>query len=201
MKKQIVLATQNKHKIAEIKNILSDIDHLEILDLSIFPQIDPIIENGTTLKSNALIKAEAVFKHTNILALADDTGLMVDYLLGAPGVLSARYAGENVTYQDNNKKLIKELGGIPPRRRTARFKCCMALVDNNINKTFETAIEGKIATEPYGKNGFGYDPIFIPAKYNKTYAELSDTEKNKISHRYQSLLLVKDFLRGNYRQL
>jgi XTP/dITP diphosphohydrolase len=197
MKKQIVLATHNKHKIFEIKNILSDIEYLEVLDLSAFPEIGPIIENGKTLESNALIKAEAVFKHTNILALADDTGLMVDYLLGAPGVYSARYAGENVSYEDNYKKLLKGLAGVPPRKRTARFKCCMALVDGKINKTFETAIEGKIATEPHGKNGFGYDPIFIPVGYTKTYAELSDIEKNKISHRYKSLVLVKDFLKGN----
>jgi XTP/dITP diphosphohydrolase len=196
MKRQIVLATQNKHKIIEIKNILSDIEYLEVLDLANFPEIGSILENGTTLECNALIKAESVFKHTNILALSDDTGLMVDYLLGAPGVYSARYAGENVNYQDNNKKLLKELASIPPRKRTARFKCCMALVDDKIKKCFETAIEGRIATEPHGKNGFGYDPIFIPADYNKTYAELSDIEKNKISHRYKSLLLVKDFLKN-----
>jgi len=196
MKKQIVLATQNKHKIFEIKNILSDIEYLEVLDLSNFKEIGKIVENGPTLNSNALIKAEAVFKHTNILSLADDTGLMVDYLLGAPGVYSARYAGENATYWDNNKKLLEKLNGIPSRRRTARFKCCIALVDNNIKKTFETAIEGKIATEPHGENGFGYDPVFIPTEYKKTYAELSEDEKNKISHRYKSLVLVKEFLKS-----
>ena len=174
MKRQIVLATQNKHKIQEITDILSDLENIEIVDLSSFPPMDPVIEDGPTLRANALIKAKAVFKHTNILALADDTGLMVDYLLGAPGVYSSRYAGENVTYDDNNRKLLKELKGVPPRKRSARFKCCIALYDGNITETFDGVIEGKILTEARGNAGFGYDPLFLPEGYSLSYAELGE---------------------------
>jgi XTP/dITP diphosphohydrolase len=196
MKKQIVLATQNKHKIKEIADILGDLENIEILDLSSFPPMDPVIEDGLTLEANAIIKAKAVFEHTKVLSLADDTGLMVDYLLGAPGVFSSRYAGENVSYADNNKKLLQELKGIPPRKRGARFKCCIALYDGNTIHTFEGAVEGKILTEVHGTAGFGYDPLFLPNDYSLTYAELGDTEKNKISHRYNALFLTKDYLKG-----
>jgi len=196
MKRQIVLATQNKHKVGEITDILGDLDNIEILDLSSFSPMAPVIEDGETLEENAMIKAKAVFQHTKILALADDTGLMVDYLFGAPGVYSSRYAGENVSYEDNNKKLLNELKGIPSRRRSARFKCCIALYDGNIVKTFEGATEGKILTQLRGEKGFGYDPLFLPLGYDLTYAELGDAEKNKISHRFKALNLAKEYLKG-----
>ena len=196
MKRQIVLATQNKHKVKEITDILGELENIEILDLSSFPPMDPVVEDGLTLEANAIKKAKAVFEHTKILSLADDTGLMVDHLLGAPGVFSSRYAGENVSYADNNRKLLKELKGISPRKRGARFKCCIALYDGNIIKTFNGSIEGKILTEERGTAGFGYDPLFLPDGYSLTYAELGDEEKNKISHRYKALYLAKDFLKG-----
>lgn len=196
MKRQIVLATQNKHKVEEINEILGDLENIEILDLSSFSPMDPVIEDGLTLEANALKKAKVVHEHTNLLSLADDTGLMVDYLLGAPGVYSSRYAGENVTYEDNNKKLLKELKGIPQRRRGARFKCCVALYDGKIIQTFNGITEGKILTEAHGIAGFGYDPLFLPDGYNLTYAEMGNAEKNKISHRYRALKLAREFLEG-----
>jgi XTP/dITP diphosphohydrolase len=196
MKKQIVLATQNKHKVHEIFDILGDLENIEILDLSSFPPMPPVIEDGLTLEENAVKKAKAVFEHTKILSLADDTGLMVDYLLGAPGVFSSRYAGENVSYSDNNRKLIKELKGIPPRRRGARFKCCIAIYDGKTTNTFTGITEGKILTELRGITGFGYDPLFLPEGFSSTYAELGDSEKNKISHRFKALNLTKEFLKG-----
>lgn len=196
MKKQIVLATNNKHKIREIKSILSDLENIEILDLTQFPEIPTIIENGKTIEENAIIKAKAVFEFTKIISLADDTGLFVDYLLGKPGVYSSRYAGENVTYKDNNKKLLFELKGVPPRKRTARFKCCVAVYGDNLLKTFIGTTEGKILFSELGTNGFGYDPLFLPDGYNKTYAQMSEEEKNKVSHRYKALALAKDFLKG-----
>lgn len=196
MKTQIVLATQNRHKEKEIKSILCDLDNIEVLDLSNFPEMGPVDEDAKTLEENAIKKAKAVFEHTKILSLADDTGLFVDYLLGEPGVYSSRYAGENVSYEENNKKLLNALKGVPPRKRTARFKCCVALYSKEIQKTFIGITEGKILFSPRGENGFGYDPLFLPDGYDKTYAEMSEEEKNKVSHRYKALLLAKDFLKS-----
>lgn len=196
MKTQIVLATQNQHKVKEIKSILCDLDNIEVLDLSYFPEMGPVNEDGKTLEENAMKKAKAVFEHTQVLSLADDTGLFVDYILGEPGVYSSRYAGENVTYEDNNKKLLNALKGVPPRKRTARFKCCVALCGKEIQKTFIGITEGKILFSPRGENGFGYDPLFLPDGYDKTYAEMSEEEKNKVSHRYKALLLAKEFLKS-----
>jgi XTP/dITP diphosphohydrolase len=192
--KKIVLATNNKHKIIEIKQIL-DFNNLEIIDLNSFPGIEPAVEDGLTFKENALKKARHVFNHTKTMALADDSGLVVDYLSGAPGVFSARYAGENCSYKDNNLKLLNELKGVPPRKRTARFKCCIAMIDIDFEETVEGTVEGRIIFANKGNNGFGYDPLFLPDGYDKTYAELDSTIKNKISHRAIALDKAKEILK------
>jgi XTP/dITP diphosphohydrolase len=190
---KLIIASNNKHKVKEINQIL-ELKNFEILDLSSFPNINPTIEDQNTIYGNALKKATEVFQQTGILSLADDTGLMVDYLLGAPGVYSARYSGENATYDDNNIKLLQELKGVPPRKRTARFKCCIAIVGKNIQETAEGIVEGKILFEPKGSNGFGYDPLFQPDGFTRSYAELTDEEKNGISHRSRALLKAKEIL-------
>jgi len=196
---KLILATRNQDKAKEIKKILSDLTppagNFEILDLSSFPDCPEVPEDGKTLRENALKKARGVFKQTEILTLADDTGLEVDYLLGAPGVYSSRYAGENATYEDNRRKLLHALKGVPPRRRTARFKCVTALVGNGIEETTEGVVEGKILFESRGKEGFGYDPLFVPQGCDKTYAEIAPEEKNRISHRAKALEKMKEVLR------
>jgi XTP/dITP diphosphohydrolase len=190
---QLVLATRNPDKVKEITFILKEIN-IEILDLNRFPNCPDVVEDGETLRDNALKKAREVFHHTKILTLADDTGLEVDYLLGAPGVYSSRYAGENATYADNVKKLLKALHAVPPRKRGARFKCVMALVGQGIEKVVEGIVEGKILLEQRGTDGFGYDPIFVPQDFMKTYAEMTMDEKNRISHRANALEKMKEVL-------
>jgi XTP/dITP diphosphohydrolase len=193
--KKIVLATNNLHKVREIKQIL-DIKEIEIIDLNSFPDLKPALEDGLTFKENALKKARHIFNNTKIFSLADDSGLSVDYLLGAPGVYSARYAGENHSYEDNNRRLLNELKGVPPRKRTARFKCCIALIGEGFENTVDGAVEGKILFSTRGKNGFGYDPLFLPVGYDKTFAELDSSIKNQISHRAKALNNVKEILKN-----
>lgn len=196
---RLVLATRNQDKTEEIKEILSDLaspaGDFEILDLCAFPDCPEVREDGKTLRENALKKAKEVFSHTKTLTLADDTGLEVDYLLGAPGVYSSRYAGDDVTYEDNRRKLLQALKGVPPRRRSARFKCVIALVGNGIEETAEGIVQGKLLLEARGSGGFGYDPLFVPTDYNKTLAEMTSEEKNKISHRAKALKKMKEVLR------
>jgi XTP/dITP diphosphohydrolase len=191
--RQIIIATNNKHKVQEIKQILK-LSDFEILDLSSFPDVPSALEDGKTLSENAIKKANHVFKHTGILSIADDTGLFVDYLMGAPGVYSSRYAGENANYEDNNRKLLSEMKGVPPRKRGARFKCLMAIIGNKINIGVEGVIEGKILFNPRGNNGFGYDPLFQLNGYLKSFAEMDIDEKNKISHRAIALNKAREIL-------
>lgn len=188
--KQLVLATRNQNKIKEIKNILGNLD-AQILTLDDFPLISPIVEDGQTMEENALKKAHTVFQQTRLPVLADDSGLEVFYLAKRPGVHSARYAGENATYEENNKKLLKELKGVPSRRRNAQFRCVIAFVAEGEEKIVEGNCEGKIIEEPRGSNGFGYDPIFQPTGYTQTYAEMPLQLKNKISHRAKALEKIK----------
>jgi XTP/dITP diphosphohydrolase len=196
---KLVLATENKDKAREIKELLADIAMpvgiFEILDLNSFPGCPEVNEDGKTLQENALKKAREIFRHAKVLTLADDTGLEVYYLLGAPGVFSSRYAGEDVTYEDNRRKLLRELKGVPPRKRYSRFRCVMALVGNGIEETVEGVVEGKILFEGRGANGFGYDPLFVPEGYHKTLAEMSSEEKNKISHRARAVEKIRSLLK------
>jgi len=179
---QIVLATHNKHKQQELALALADFKH-QILSLDDFPQIGEIAETGTTLLENSLIKARTVNQLTGLPAIADDTGLEVDALGGAPGVYSARWAGDNAGYRENNLKLLTELAEIPADQRSARFRCFISYVDQNLELWANAKVEGIILKEPVGQAGFGYDPLFFVPGLNKTLAQLSAEEKNRISHR------------------
>ena len=182
----LVLATHNPDKQAEMNAVLSDLD-LDVIGLDQYPEIDDIPENGTTLLENALIKARAVHLKTGFPALADDTGLEVDALHGAPGVYSARFAGEDATYQDNVKKLLSVMAGVSRQNRTARFRTVVALIDSDTELWTEGIIEGLITRDQRGAGGFGYDPIFEAADTGKTFSEMSAAQKNEISHRARAL--------------
>jgi XTP/dITP diphosphohydrolase len=190
---KIVLATHNRHKVEEIRSILSD-SSVELLSLDSFPEIGEIVEDGTTLEENARKKARTVFEKTSILSLADDTGLEVDALDGRPGVYSARYSGEKATYEENNKKLLLEMEGVPFERRTAKFRCVISIIGNGIDEIAVGEMRGKILKETRGKNGFGYDPLFLPDGYEMSYAEMDSSLKNKLSHRAKALQEARKIL-------
>ena len=183
---QIVLATHNRGKMEEMAAILGHLP-VELLTLDVFPEIGDIPETGDTLKENAFIKAETVHRLTGLPALADDTGLEVDALNGAPGIYSARYAGADATFDDNCQKMLKELHGIPVEKRTARFRTVIAFVNGGEKEWVEGVAEGRIIEEKRGIGGFGYDPIFYYPPLRKTFAELDSVEKNSISHRGKAL--------------
>lgn len=178
---KIILATNNKGKLKEIKNIFSN-SSFEIISLSDIGFKEEIEETGTTFKDNAFIKADTIFNIYNIPVIADDSGLEVEQLGGKPGVFSARYAGENVTYADNNRKLLQELNEFSEPHK-ARFLCCAVFVNGSERIAVNGELKGEIISEFKGENGFGYDPIFKPEGYDKTLAEMDLEEKNKISHR------------------
>ena len=182
----LVLATHNPDKQTEMNAVLSDLG-LGVIGLDQYPEIDDIPENGTTLLENALIKARLVHLKTGFPALADDTGLEVDALHGAPGVYSARFAGEDATNQDNVKKLLSVMAGVSKQNRTARFRTVVALIDSDTELWTEGIIEGLITREQRGAGGFGYDPIFEAADTGKTFSEMSAAQKNEISHRARAL--------------
>ncbi|HZK75284.1 MAG TPA: RdgB/HAM1 family non-canonical purine NTP pyrophosphatase [Candidatus Kapabacteria bacterium] len=194
----LILATHNPHKREELREILRDelSNGVEILTLEdIQPTIGDIEETGSTLEENALIKARVVHKRTNLATVADDTGLEVEALGGAPGVYSARYSGEGATYASNVLKLLDALEGEDDRR--AKFSTVIAYIDASGGEhLFRGEVSGVIAREPRGANGFGYDPIFIPEVGTKTFAEMTDEEKNAISHRGRALRAFAKYLRS-----
>jgi len=180
---KLILATRNKHKIKEIKKILAN-QQIEILTLEDFPDMPEVKETGKTLEENAVLKAKTVYTATGIPALADDSGLEVDILDGAPGVMSARFAGPGCSYEDNNLKLLGLLKGIPEERRGASFRCVVALaLSSDDIRVVEGRVRGFITHKEIGENGFGYDPVFFYPELDKTFAELEPEEKNRISHR------------------
>ena len=184
--KKIVIASSNKHKISEISiKIKPFFDN--VLCLQDFPDIGEIIENGNTIEENSFIKSRTAFEHTKIASIADDTILEVDALNGDPGLFTARYAGENATYEENMTKLLESLDGIEDSYRTARFRTIISYVDGKDDFHVEGSIEGKILNTRVGNNGFGYDPIFYYENLSKTFANLSEDEKNKISHRAMAM--------------
>jgi XTP/dITP diphosphohydrolase len=188
--KKIVIASSNKHKVSEISiNIQPFFD--TILSFSDFPKIGEIIEDGTTIEENSFIKSRASFKYTGLASVADDTILEVDHLNGKPGLYTARYAGEQATYNQNMDKLIKELHGVEMNMRTARFRTVISYVDGVNDFHVEGILEGKILKNKIGKNGFGYDPIFYVDKYDKSLAQINSSLKNDISHRG---LAIKKFV-------
>ncbi|HIB04179.1 MAG TPA: XTP/dITP diphosphatase [Candidatus Marinimicrobia bacterium] len=195
-RRKLVLATHNSHKKREMNTLLAPLG-ISIVGLDDFPQIGDIEETGTTLLENSLIKARSVHQITGLPSLADDTGLEVDALDGAPGVYSARFAGENPTYEDNVNKLLSKLEGVSAEKRTARFRTIIAFVDGRRELFAEGIIEGLITVEPCGHEGFGYDPIFLPEPESKTFAEMSQERKNQISHRGRALAKMQKKL-NNY---
>jgi XTP/dITP diphosphohydrolase len=193
---EIVLATRNKKKIEEIRRITADLP-ITILSLDNFPDCPETVEDKDTFEGNAVKKASEVCLCAGKPALADDSGLEVDALGGAPGVYSARYAGNAGGGNDvrNYEKLLSELKTVPDEKRGARFVCCIALAfPEGTVKTFFGYAEGRIGREPKGKTGFGYDPVFIPDSYENTFAEMSAEEKDKLSHRGKALEKLADYL-------
>ncbi|MBR4154494.1 MAG: non-canonical purine NTP diphosphatase [Muribaculaceae bacterium] len=188
--RKLVFATNNKHKLEEARKILEGM--VEILSLSEIGCNDDIPETATTLEGNALIKARYIKEHYGYDCFADDTGLLVDALDGAPGVYSARYAGEECNPQKNMEKLLSELEGI--EQRAAAFVTCVALTLRGSEHIFMGEIAGEITKEAKGNAGFGYDPIFKPFGYDKTFAELGDDIKNSISHRAKAMEKLAQFL-------
>jgi len=194
-KVDIVVASGNEHKIKEIKKILEGMpvniiskDEIGLKDLD-------VIEDGKTLEENAIKKGKAIAEKVDSIVIADDTGLFVDKLNGEPGIYSSRYSGENATYLDNNKKLLKELEGVSLNERTAKFRTVIAIVLKNKEvRTLVGECSGKIGHQAKGENGFGYDPLFIVDGYDKTFAELGDEIKNQISHRANALKKLRSEL-------
>ena len=192
---KLIFATGNQNKMREIKAILADMD-VEVLSMKEAGIDIDIVEDGKTFEENALIKARAVSKAGNALALADDSGLEVDALNGEPGIYSARYMGEDTSYDIKNMNIIERLEGVPDEKRTARFVCAMAAVfPDGTEQTFVKTMEGRIGYKIAGENGFGYDPIFFLPEYGKTSAEISPEEKNAISHRGKALRAMEEYLK------
>lgn len=195
----LVLATHNVHKQEEMNALLADMG-IVIVGLDAYPQIGDIEETGTTLIENSLIKARTVHELTGLPSLADDTGLEVDALDGAPGVYSARYAGKNPTFEDNVNKLLTQLQGLPIDRRTARFRTIISFVDGSRELFSEGIVEGIITLDTKGEDGFGYDPIFQPVGQDLTFAEMTQNEKNKISHRGRALIEMRKLLKPYFEK-
>ena len=198
--KKLILATHNKNKKLELVNLFSGLE-INILGLDQFPSIGEIDEIGTTLHENAFIKAHEVHKITGLPTLADDTGLEVDILNGAPGVYSARYAGINSSYEDNVNKLLLDLSQYRNKiERKARFKTVISFINNGQEFSEFGIIEGYITIKRTGGNGFGYDSIFKPVNSLKTFAQMSENEKNKISHRRLAFDKIKDQIIKAYEE-
>ena len=190
---KLVIATNNIHKINDIRNLLNE--KIELLSLGDIGCRAELPETEMTLEGNAVQKALYIYEHFNVNCFADDTGLEIDVLKGEPGVFSARYAGENCTYEDNIRKVLTAMQ--EKKNRSARFKTVIALIINGKIETFEGIVEGMIRDQKLGNNGFGYDPIFQPAGLEKTFAEISLEEKNRISHRAIALQKLVKYLENN----
>ena len=192
--RQLLLATRNPHKTREFAEILGD--EFVVRDLSTETEVPAVEETGATFAENAILKAVATSRHFPGVIVADDSGLEVDALNGAPGVHSARYAGEGATDKQNVAKLLAELTALPNSQPfAARFRCLLALArEGKVLRLFEGVVEGVIVETPRGADGFGYDPIFQPAGLAQTFAELLPTEKNRISHRAQAIHLLRKHL-------
>jgi XTP/dITP diphosphohydrolase len=199
MLNEIVLATKNRHKGEELTALLGDLA-IRIRTLAEFPGAPDVVENGETCEANAIKKATEIARATGLPALADDTGLEVDALGGRPGVYAARYAGDGATYEDNCRKLLKELSGVPRDRRSARFitVAAIAMPGGGVQVT-RGVLEGRISEEPAGEQGFGYDPVFFVPELEKTLAELTLTEKNRVSHRAKAFAHVRMLLQDSVR--
>jgi XTP/dITP diphosphohydrolase len=194
LRESVVIASRNQGKIAEFHELLQDLD-IDVLSLTDFPGLPEVSETGTTFQENALLKARAAAAATGLVAVADDSGLEVDYLGGAPGIYSSRYAGHDHDDAANNKKLLDALDGVPANRRIARFRCLIAITTPYGEEYLSEGVcEGQIATEPRGCAGFGYDPLFLALSLGLTFAELGTDVKNRISHRARAMTNAKEIL-------
>lgn len=189
--KKLVFASNNAHKLAEIRSILAG--RVEVVSLSDIDCHDDIPETADTLEGNALIKARHIWEHYGLYCFADDTGLEVEALDGAPGVYSARFAGEKATFEDNITLLLERLKGVPAPRRAA-FRTVIALIDEYGTHLFEGSVAGEITEERLGGQGFGYDPVFLPEGQTKTFAQLTESEKNSMSHRGRAIQKLASYL-------
>ena len=193
---EVVLATRNRHKIEELAVLLGDLG-IRIRTLADFPHAPEVEEDGTTCEANAIKKACEIARVTGLTAVADDTGLEVDALDGRPGVYAARYAGEHATYEDNCRKLVQELEGVPHERRTARFITVAAIaVPGEPVQVTQGVLNGYITERASGSKGFGYDPVFYVPELKATLAEIAAEQKNRISHRAKAFLQAKELLRA-----
>ncbi|MBS1634823.1 MAG: non-canonical purine NTP diphosphatase [Bacteroidetes bacterium] len=192
---KLLFATHNKNKLQEVKSLIPET--LDLLGLSDVAMHDEIPETATTLEGNALLKARTIYQKTGVNCLADDSGLEVEALDGAPGVYSARYAGETKSDEANIDKLLRELQGHSNRK--ARFRTVIALIVNGHETLFEGIIQGTITTERHGNHGFGYDPVFIPENHEVTFAQMTLAEKNSISHRALATRKLTDYLNETFR--
>lgn len=194
MRKQIIFATGNKDKMREIREIMADVD-VDVISMKEAGIVVDVVEDGETFEENSLIKASAIATHTDAIVLADDSGLEIDYLDKAPGVYSARFMGEDTSYDIKNQALIDKLDGVPKEERTARFVCAIgAVLPNKETLVVRETMEGYIGYEIAGENGFGYDPIFYLDEFACSSAALSREQKNEISHRGKALRAMKDIL-------
>ncbi len=191
---KLVFATNNRHKLQEVRDIVGD--RVEVLSLNDIDCHDDIPETADTLQGNALIKARFVYEKYGLDCFADDTGLEVEALGGAPGVYSARYAGEECDSEANMRKLLENLTG--KTNRNAQFRTVIALIINGEEKLFNGIVKGAIATEKKGGSGFGYDPIFIPEGHSESFAQMSSEMKNSMSHRFRATKELGDYLKENY---
>lgn len=187
---RIVFATNNKHKVEEVKDLLPK--EIKLLTLNEIECYDDIEETALTLEGNAKIKSDHIKQHFGFDCFADDTGLEVEALNGAPGVFSARYAGEHATFEDNVEKLLKAMQGVS--NRNARFRTVVSLILNGEQLYFEGVCEGTIQETPAGEKGFGYDPVFRPKGYSQTFSEMDLNEKGKISHRGLAVKKLVEYL-------
>ena len=192
---EVILATGNQGKIKEFAILMQDLS-VKVYGLKDFADLKPATEDGKTFCENAIKKAKAASLGSGLWAIADDSGLVVDALDGAPGVYSARFAGEHATDEENNEKLLALLQDVPREKRTARFCCVVAIVSpQGETWTFEGSCEGEILFEPMGEDGFGYDPIFWSQELNQCFGNCSMEEKNKVSHRGKAMAQASEFLR------
>ncbi|MCF7807296.1 MAG: RdgB/HAM1 family non-canonical purine NTP pyrophosphatase [Candidatus Marinimicrobia bacterium] len=195
---KILLATQNQHKLEEISHLLRPFD-LDLVSLLDYPEIGEVVEDGSTLEANALIKARAGYDHTGLPTLADDTGLSVDALDGAPGVYAARYAGEKATYDDNVNKMLLEMDGVPDEARQAKFQTVAIYFDGQSSTSALGEVNGSITSERIGTAGFGYDPIFYIPEKDKTYSQMDVKEKNQLSHRRRAFEKLFNILKNTHQ--
>ena len=194
--RRLVIATRNDKKLLELKRYLKGVSY-EVASLKEYRKVPRIVENGDTFKKNAIKKAQRISRFVKGLAVGDDSGLVVTALNGAPGIRSSRFAGPGKRDKDNNRKLLRLMSGVPLNKRKAYFVCAAAICDNGkVVKIIEERCAGLIAFEPKGSYGFGYDPLFLIPRYNKTFGQLGLKVKDRMSHRSKALKKVRNFLRN-----